>query len=49
MIQGTLFYPNGQKFVGNFLNDLMQGQGIKFAANGSILQKGQWKAGTFIS
>jgi antitoxin component YwqK of YwqJK toxin-antitoxin module len=40
--QGTLYYPNGNKFVGEFKNNLRNGKGIQHYSDGRV-EKGIWR------
>ena len=43
--QGILFWRDGVKYDGIFENDEPNGFGTKYAADGSIIHRGQWKNG----
>jgi len=38
---GTIYLENGDKFFGNFVNDLVQGKGSYHRANGEVVT-GEW-------
>ena len=44
---GTLYWKNGDKYVGHFKDDKMDGLGIKMAANGHVIQHGEWSMELF--
>ena len=44
---GTLYWKNGDKYVGHFKDDKMDGLGIKMAANGQVIQHGEWSMELF--
>ena len=46
--QGTYIWPNGQKHVGEFKDGQRNGQGIMYAANGTVLQMGIWENEKFV-
>jgi hypothetical protein len=45
--KGTYTLPNGHRYVGDFRNAEFNGQGILYAANGKVLQRGEWKDDKF--
>jgi len=45
--QGTLKNSDGTYYVGNFKNSMPDGNGIKYNADGSILEQGNFVAGTY--
>ncbi len=44
---GSHIYPNGGRYVGEFQNNLAEGEGISYRADGSINQSGSWFGDTF--
>ena len=46
--KGTMKFPNGEKYVGEFKDDKYHGVGTLFNANGSIIQQGIWADDKFI-
>lgn len=40
---GTLTFPSGAKYVGEFRDGKPNGQGIRYAAGGAILESGRWE------
>jgi len=46
--QGTLTFPNGQKYVGEFENDQMNGQGTYTRSNGQQFA-GEFKDGRMMN
>ena len=44
---GTYTWPNGDKYVGEFRDDKLNGQGTYTFANGTIWKEGIWKDDTF--
>ena len=46
--QGTFIFANGIKQVGKFENDFLNGFGISYDKNGTILKEGIWKDGKFL-
>ena len=45
--QGTYTWPNGEKYVGEYMNGLKHGQGTFTYADGKI-EKGLWENGEFV-
>ena len=45
--QGTYTWANGNKYVGEYKDDMMHGQGTYTSADGTIT-KGLWKNGEFV-
>ena len=45
---GTYTYPNGDKYVGELKDDKLNGQGIKYLANGNVDKSGIWKDGVLV-
>ena len=45
--EGTLTFPDGSKYVGQWLEDNMNGQGTFTLADGTI-RKGIWKNGVLV-
>ena len=43
---GKLFWKDGSKYEGNFARSVLHGFGTKYAADESIVYRGQWKDGT---
>jgi hypothetical protein len=43
--KGTYFYPDGSKYVGDWLNDKKHGQGTLYKPDGSVDYSGHWLAG----
>ena len=43
---GTLIYPDGNKYVGEFLNGLFHGQGIYTIASDGYSQVGEYRIGS---
>ncbi len=46
---GTLYWRNGEKYIGNFVSGLQDGFGTKFAANNIVVHHGNWKNGKFVA
>jgi hypothetical protein len=46
--KGTMKFPNGERYVGEFKDDMYYGLGTPYNANGSIIQQGIWAADKFI-
>lgn len=46
--QAAYIFPNGDKYVGEFLNGKRDGQGILYSANGSIVYSGIWRNGHMV-
>ena len=44
---GTLSYPSGCKFVGEFCDGDPHGEGILFDQDGKPIRVGEWKRGVF--
>jgi len=44
---GTMYFKNGTKYVGNWKDGIMWGDGILFDIDGSILKQGEWIKGGF--
>ncbi len=44
---GTVVYPNGNKYVGEWINGLFQGQGIYTSASEGYKYIGQFRVGSF--
>jgi hypothetical protein len=45
---GTLYWKNGEKYIGHFRDDKMHGLGIKISSRGHIIHHGQWNEECFI-
>ena len=45
--KGTYTWSNGNRYVGELRNAEFNGKGILYAANGTVLQKGEWKDDKF--
>jgi hypothetical protein len=41
-------YPDGSYYEGDFLDDLFDGHGILYKADGSIIKEGFWDKGNFV-
>lgn len=41
---GSSFWPGGKKYIGNYVNNVREGYGEYYYADGKIY-KGMWKAG----
>lgn len=41
--KGTFLWANGDKYVGEWLNDMAHGMGVQTRANGSVLHSGRWE------
>lgn len=46
--KGTLTYQDGRRYVGEFKDDEYHGTGTEFAADGTVLQTGQWERGRLV-
>ena len=45
---GSFIFASGEKYVGEWKNNKLNGYAIKYYADGSIYQKGIFKDGTFV-
>jgi hypothetical protein len=45
---GTYTSPNGVKYVGEWKENIFNGQGTEYASNGSIINQGVWANGIFV-
>jgi hypothetical protein len=45
---GTYTFPSGEKYVGEFKNNLRHGQGTFYALSGTVVSEGIWVDGKFI-
>lgn len=45
---GTLYFANHTKFMGNFIDGKIEGEG-KFIEDGKVVEEGYWKNGKLIS
>lgn len=45
--QGSYFFQDGRKYVGNYKNDLIHGEGILYDKNGGIIFQGTWENGNY--
>ncbi|NDD13776.1 MAG: hypothetical protein EB072_14290 [Betaproteobacteria bacterium] len=45
---GTFTQSNGGKYVGEYRDDKRSGQGIEYAANGSVIRSGTWEQGKLV-
>lgn len=45
---GTLYWKNGDKLIGHFIDDKLDGPGIKTSADGEIIQQGTWRNEVFL-
>ena len=46
---GTLYYPDGSKFVGRWLNDLQDGPGTEYDNMGNVIRSGTWDKGVYLT
>ena len=46
---GVIILNSGNRWVGQFNNGLIDGYGVEYAADGSVLQQGIWKNGVLIT
>lgn len=44
-----MFHKNGNRYKGQFRNNLLWGQGRLFNKNGQVMKAGIWEKGVFIS
>lgn len=45
---GTLYWKNGDKLIGHFKDNKVDGLGIKTSADGEIIQQGLWREEVFV-
>ena len=45
---GTIYYTNGARYTGNFLNDKKDGEGVYFQNESSIGQRQKWREGKLL-
>jgi len=45
---GTITFPNGAKYVGEYGGDKRNGQGIEYRADGSVNRSGRWENNNFV-
>lgn len=41
--QGTFLWANGDKYTGEWLNDMAHGKGVQTRHNGSVIHSGRWE------
>lgn len=41
--KGTFLWANGDKYVGEWLNDMAHGMGVQTRHNGSVIHNGRWE------
>lgn len=42
---GYLFFANGNKYIGEFVDGKIDGKGVYYESNGEIKGEGIWKSG----
>lgn len=47
-IYGVFISPNGEKYIGEFLNNNFHGKGALYDKFGNILFKGYWQYGEYV-
>ena len=45
---GIMTFADGDKYLGEFKDDLFHGQGTSYDADGSVIKKGRWENGNFV-